>query len=103
MNIEVDKKRRIQIEKEISDENSPVGIDAKETHIIIINKLIEIEKRLEKLEHTLNDVHRGRLLLITLYRNIRNRFHKNKDNNVTELKQIDSDLANIEKREKFVF
>ena len=79
MNIEVDKKRRIQIEKEISDENSPVGIDAKETHIIIINKLIEIEKRLEKLDHTL------------------------KDNNVTELKQIDSDLANIEKREKFVF
>ena len=77
MNIEVDKERRIQIEKEINDENSPVGINAKETHVIIINKLIEIEKRLEKLE--------------------------NKDNNVTELKQIDSNLANIEKREKFVF
>ena len=77
MNIKIDNKRRIQIEKEISDENSPVGINAKETHIIIINKLIEIEKRLEKLE--------------------------NKDNEITELKQIDRGLADIEKRERFVF
>ena len=30
--------------------NSPVGIDAKKTHIIIIHKLTEIEKRLKKLE-----------------------------------------------------
>jgi len=39
-----------KIEKQITDEDSPVGINAKKTHIIIISKLIEIEKRLEKLE-----------------------------------------------------
>jgi len=38
------------IEKLISSENSPVGIDAKKTHIIILHKLIEIERRLERLE-----------------------------------------------------
>ena len=38
------------IAKLISSENSPVGIDAKRTHIIILHKLIEIERRLERLE-----------------------------------------------------
>jgi hypothetical protein len=38
------------IEKLISSENSPVGIDAKKTHIIILHKLIEIERRLERLK-----------------------------------------------------
>ena len=38
------------IEKLISSENSPVGIDAKKTHIIILHKLIEIERHLEKLK-----------------------------------------------------
>ena len=50
MNLEVENEKKIQIEKIISSEDSPVGIDAKKTHIIIINKLVEIEKRLEKLE-----------------------------------------------------
>ena len=50
MNLEVDKDKKTQIEKVISSDNSPVGIDAKKTHIIIINKLVEIEKRLETLE-----------------------------------------------------
>ena len=43
-----------KIAKMIASDNSVVGIDAKETHIIIIHKLIEIEKRLERLEKTLN-------------------------------------------------
>lgn len=34
----------------ISSDESPVGIDAKKTHIIIINKLIDIQRRLEKIE-----------------------------------------------------
>ena len=34
----------------IGSEASPVGIDAKKTHIIILHKLIEIERRLAKLE-----------------------------------------------------
>lgn len=35
---------------EIHSDSSPVGIDAKKTHIIIIHKLNEISKRLEQLE-----------------------------------------------------
>ncbi len=38
------------IEKMIASTASVVGIDAKETHIIIIHKLMEIEKRLQALE-----------------------------------------------------
>jgi hypothetical protein len=34
----------------IASDASPVGIDAKKTHIIIIHKLMEIEKRLDALE-----------------------------------------------------
>jgi len=50
MNLEVEDAKKQEIEKVISSEDSPVGIDAKKTHIIIINKLVEIEKRLDKLE-----------------------------------------------------
>ncbi len=50
MNLEVDDEKKAQIEKVITSEDSPVGIDAKKTHIIIINKLVEIEKRLNALE-----------------------------------------------------
>ena len=50
MNLEVDEVRKAEIANVITSQDSPVGIDAKKTHIIIINKLIEIEKRLEELE-----------------------------------------------------
>lgn len=50
MNLDVDSEKKKEIEKVISSEDSPVGIDAKKTHIIIINKLVEIEKRLDALE-----------------------------------------------------
>lgn len=50
MNLEVAEDNKEEIGKAITNPDSPVGIDAKKTHIIIINKLIEIEKRLEKLE-----------------------------------------------------
>ncbi|MCH8342359.1 MAG: hypothetical protein IH983_00040 [Planctomycetes bacterium] len=39
-----------EIEKLIASDESPVGIDAKKTHVIIIHKLLQIEKRLERLE-----------------------------------------------------
>ena len=50
-----------EIKKEIYDEigeliqsaSSPVGIDAKKTHIYIIYKLEQIEKRLDALEKRL--------------------------------------------------
>ena len=50
MNLEVDEEKKAEIANVITNPDSPVGIDAKETHIIIINKLVEIEKRLEELE-----------------------------------------------------
>ena len=40
-----------KIAKWITSDSSVVGIDAKETHIIIIHKLMEIEKRLTSLEN----------------------------------------------------
>lgn len=43
------------IEKMIASTESVVGIDAKETHIIIIHKLMEIEQRLKALEKTINE------------------------------------------------
>ena len=50
MNLEVDEEKKAEIANVITSPDSPVGIDAKKTHIIIINKLVEIEKRLEDLE-----------------------------------------------------
>ncbi|ADF52129.1 MULTISPECIES: hypothetical protein [Flavobacteriaceae] len=41
------------IEKEIHSDESPVGIDAKKTHIIIIHKLMKIEERLTQIENRL--------------------------------------------------
>jgi len=50
MNLDVEDSKKEEIGNAITSEDSPVGIDAKKTHIIIINKLLEIEKRLDKLE-----------------------------------------------------
>lgn len=50
----MDQKTYEEIEKEISSDSSPVGIDAKKPHIIIIEKLMRIEERLEQLEKKLN-------------------------------------------------
>jgi hypothetical protein len=46
----MDKKRYDEIAKQIHSDESPVGIDAKKTHIIIIDKLMQIEERLKRLE-----------------------------------------------------
>lgn len=50
MEIEIPKEQYEEISKTIHSETSPVGIDAKKTHIIIIQKLLDIERRLAKLE-----------------------------------------------------
>ena len=42
------------IAREISSEASPVGIDAKKTHIIILHKLQEIDERLRRIEDRLD-------------------------------------------------
>lgn len=48
--MDIDEKTYAEIAKMIHSEESPVGIDAKKTHIYIIYKLTQIEKRLEALE-----------------------------------------------------
>jgi hypothetical protein len=42
-----------QIAREIESGDSPVGIDAKKAHVIIIHKLMELERRLQRLEEKL--------------------------------------------------
>lgn len=39
-----------RIEREIASEDSPVGIDAKKTHVLILHRLDEIARRLERIE-----------------------------------------------------
>ena len=39
-----------RIARLITSEDSPVGIDAKKTHVLILYKLGELERRLERLE-----------------------------------------------------
>ena len=43
------------IESEISSETSPVGIDAKKTHIITMHKLHEMEERWRRIEARLEE------------------------------------------------
>jgi len=41
------------IENEIASDSSPVGIDAKKTHVMIIHQLRLIEERLTRIEEAL--------------------------------------------------
>lgn len=50
LNLEVHPAEAKRIEALIADPESPVGIDAKKTHILIIQKLLDIEARLDVLE-----------------------------------------------------
>ena len=50
MNFEIDPGIYEEIAKVIHSDESPVGIDAKKTHILILNKLMQIEQRLAQLE-----------------------------------------------------
>lgn len=43
------------IAEEIHSDKSPVGIDAKKTHVLILEKLIQLEKRLERIEAKLSE------------------------------------------------
>lgn len=38
-----------ELAKLINSDSSPVGIDAKKTHILILHKLMQIEKRLDRI------------------------------------------------------
>lgn len=43
-----------EIEQMIASKESVVGIDAKKTHIIILHKLLELEKRLDRIEKNMD-------------------------------------------------
>ena len=43
------------IEAFIHSDSSPVGMDAKKTHVVILHKLSEIERRLDRIEKQLGD------------------------------------------------
>ncbi len=50
MALEIPKDAQKEIEALIHSDQSPVGIDAKKTHVLILYKLAEIERRLAALE-----------------------------------------------------
>lgn len=50
MDANIDQMTYEQIERLISSADSPVGIDAKKTHVLILHKLMQIEQRLDRLE-----------------------------------------------------
>lgn len=50
MDFEISPDQYRELELEIASDKSPVGIDAKKTHILILHKLSEIDRRLQRLE-----------------------------------------------------
>ena len=48
--MEIEQELYEKIAKEIHSDSSPVGIDAKKTHILILKMLMEIVQRLDRLE-----------------------------------------------------
>lgn len=43
-----------RLARQIESDDSPVGIDAKKTHVLILQKLAAIERRLERIEERLD-------------------------------------------------
>lgn len=55
MKFEIDSKAYHEIAKLIHSDESPVGIDAKKTHILILSQLKELNNRIDRLEqHIMN-------------------------------------------------
>ncbi|WP_171032745.1 hypothetical protein [Fodinibius saliphilus] len=50
MNLNISDKEYKEILEQIESEDSPVGIDAGKTHVLILQKLMRLEQRLEALE-----------------------------------------------------
>lgn len=50
VDFEISAEAQTELEELIGSEDSPVGIDAKKTHVLILYKLQEIERRLAALE-----------------------------------------------------
>jgi len=50
MDLNISDENYHKILEQIESDDSPVGIDAGKTHVLILHKLMDIEKRLETLE-----------------------------------------------------
>ncbi|WP_176466273.1 hypothetical protein [Aliifodinibius salipaludis] len=50
MSLNISEEEYQEILDQIKDDDSPVGIDAGKTHVLILQKLLRIERRLEALE-----------------------------------------------------
>ena len=56
MEFQIDQNTYDQIAKVIHSDSSPVGIDAKKTHILILKMLTDIKLRLDKLEEEIKGI-----------------------------------------------
>ena len=54
MDLSISEEQYNTILEQIESDDSPVGIDAGKTHVLILYKLLEIERRLENLESRFN-------------------------------------------------
>ncbi len=54
--MDIDPKRYEQIAADIHSDTSPVGIDAKKTHILILHMLQQLEARLERIEKQVDEL-----------------------------------------------
>ena len=50
MKLDIPPKEYEALRREIASDDSPVGIDATKTHVLILKKLLDIEARLDRLE-----------------------------------------------------
>jgi len=55
MKLEITDKEYQDLLEQIKSEDSPVGIDAGKTHVLILYKLLQIEQRLENIESHFHD------------------------------------------------
>jgi len=56
MEFQIDQNTYDEIAKVIHSDSSPVGIDAKKTHILILKMLTDIKQRLDKLEEEIKGI-----------------------------------------------
>ena len=56
--MEISEARYQELETQISSDTSPVGIDAKKTHVMILHALEEIGAQLARLEERLDSIAR---------------------------------------------
>ncbi len=56
MEFDITRKRYEELAKLIAKAESPVGIDAEKTHILILDRLEKLDQRLQRLEERLSQV-----------------------------------------------